>query len=129
MSIYFYISAESAAEFDMLESEGAPEINMSNGAGMHVAHWFKTGEVFEEATGRGVPDPDTYAGRLDPEQALANWEYARASAEEWDFTQEPKLRLGENGAEWNYNYMVEKVEGVRRVLEAAQRLDRTVTWS
>ena len=117
MSVYFHIAAESVEEFEALESEGAPEVNCSNGAGMLIAEWL-TGE----------PHAEVYAGSLDPAEVLGAFPAVIHIAMEWDADHEPKVRLGENGAEWNYLYMTQKVEGVREVLEAAQRIGRKVTW-
>lgn len=117
MSIYFTISTNSIEEAEALESEGAPWVNMGNGAGQLVASWFYGEPV----------DVDKYAGTLEPAEALERSDEALTQARHMDILDGPKWVLTPDGGEWE-PYFTRKVERVIEVLRAAQALGRTVTY-
>jgi hypothetical protein len=119
MSVTFSITANSAAEFEALESEGAPQRNMGNGAGMLIAEQL-TGEPMVEQYG-GTIDPREVEGRV---EATMQWARERDAVEgqTWVLCAESP-----EGGFWHGRWE-SRVEGVVEVLNAATRLGRTVSW-
>lgn len=116
MSIYFTIAARSAAEFEALESEGAPEANMGNGAGMIVAEWF-TGLPADSC---GSFDPADAA----PLEAVLPFAWERDDIEGLSWMLDASHP---DGGFWHARWE-RRVRDVAAVIEAAQRLGREVVW-
>ena len=116
MSIYFTINPLTSSEAEMLESEGAPIANMSNGAGMIVAEWFT-----------GIPAD--YCGTFDPEDAAELGAVLELAAER-DEAEGSQWMIDANhpdGGFW-HNRWERRVRDVHEVIKAAALVHRKVQW-
>ena len=109
MGVSIDIQAGSAEEFAILESEGAPTAHYTYG------NWQRVLEAF------GIENEVDYeCGSADPELFLDHAMYALRAA----FEAEQEYLPGEG---W-VNLMKHRIEQVLLIAEAADKLDRNVSW-
>lgn len=108
MSITFHIAATTIEEYEQLESEGAPSLNMANGN----AFAFMRGVL-------GWPDPD-YSGSFDPDEFLTTDEDLLEIARSLD---------AENPNHNGSDYYERKTQAFNEVVLAASRIGRNVFYS
>lgn len=105
MSIYFYIQCNTAAEFDALESEGAPQMNLSNSNG-----WTFQKDIL------GI-EPD-YCGQLDPQSIIDDQEIILNRAKDKDLT------------DWTHDlYWYKRTTALIEIAVAARGLGRDIVFS
>jgi hypothetical protein len=107
MSIYFSIQYDSAAEYDALDSEGAPWMNMSNGNGI----LFQQNVLCIESD---------YCGILDPDEIIAGADTLMLRAGNLDLLD---FRNSPSG------YWYSKTQALIEIARAAKALDRKIVFS
>lgn len=105
------IEANSAAEFEALESEGAPSMGITYSSVAELLRAF------------GLEHLDCEADRVEPVEILNGADRARRWARTYGFPQHVI------GADKPINFLASKVETMIEIAESAQRLGRNVSWA